>query len=134
MISKTIIWTTVSMLLISLMFTGCASMKRKEAARTEDVLIAAGFTSKKPSTSEEWNRFMALEPLKMIQTKKDGEIIYVYPDPYYCMCSYVGNEKQFAEFKRLSLLKQISENNLQAARMWETRPPYGPFCDGYWWW
>jgi hypothetical protein len=132
--SKTILWTAVFMLGFSFMSAGCAAMKRKEAAGTEDILIAAGFTSKVPGTPEAWARFENLKPLKLIQTKKDGEVIYVYPDPYNCKCAYVGNEKQYAEYKRLALQKKIAEENLQAARMWDAGPPYGPPYDGYWWW
>lgn len=132
--SRTILWMTVFVAGLSFALSGCAAMKRSEAASTEDILIAAGFTSKTPNSPESWSRLKSMKPLKMIQTRKDGKIIYVYPDPYNCMCAYVGNEKQYQEYKKLALQKKIAEENLQAARMWETGPPYGPPYDGDWWW
>ncbi|HQH99907.1 MAG TPA: hypothetical protein PLA18_01420 [Deltaproteobacteria bacterium] len=130
--SKTVLWIAVLLLGCSFLFAGCAGMKKKEAARTGDILSAAGFTTKTPDSPEAWNKFNSMKPLKMMRTEKDGEIIYVYPDPYNCNCVYVGNEKQYQDYKRLALQKQIAEANLQAAQMWETGD-FGPY-DGCCWW
>ncbi len=132
--TKAILWMGIFILGFSFIFAGCAAMKRSEAAHTEDVLIAAGFTSKEPNSPEAWDKFKSLKPLKVIKTKKDGQVIYVYPDPYNCKCVYVGNEKQYVEFKRLALQKQIADENLRAAQMWETGPPWGGPWGGPWWW
>jgi hypothetical protein len=107
-------------------------MKTK-AAGTEKYLLAAGFTSKHPNTPEAWNKFKSLKPLKMIKTKKDGQVIYVYPDPYNCKCVYVGDEKQYAEFMKLCLEKKIADENLQATEMWESGPPAPVPYDDWWW-
>ena len=41
-------------------------------------------------------------------------MIYVYPDPYKCRCAYVGGERQYAEFRRLTIEQQVAEDNLIA--------------------
>ena len=116
--SKTVLWIAVLLLGCSFLFAGCAGMKAKEAANTADILSAVGFTSKTPDSPEAWSCFNSMKPLRMMRTQKDGETIYVYPDHYNCNCVYVGNERQYQDYKRLSLQKYIAETNLQAAQMW----------------
>jgi hypothetical protein len=114
---------------ISLMFTGCATLNKQAARSTEDRLIAAGFTMKVPTTPEGEAKIKALKPLKIARGIKDGQLIYVYPDPYNCKCAYVGGEQQYAEYRRLSIQQQIAEDNLMAADMIETDP-----VGSAWWW
>ena len=93
----------VFMLAVSFLFTGCATLTKQEARSTEDLLIAAGFTLKVPSTPEGEAKIKALKPLKLVRATKDGEVIYVYPDPFNCKCAYVGEEQQYAEYRRLAI-------------------------------
>lgn len=126
----TVLWILILVLGQSL-FPGCAAMERKKAASTEDLLIAAGFTTKQPATPQDLASLQSMTPLKLLKTTRDGKVMYVYPDPYNCKCVYVGNEKQYAEYRRLSIERNIAEENLAAAEMWQYGPaPYG----WYWWW
>lgn len=114
---------------ISLMFTGCATLNKQTAQSAEDRLIAAGFIMKMPTTPEGEAKIKALKPLRMARATKDGQVIYVYPDPYNCKCAYVGGEQQYAEYRRLSIQQQIAEDNLMAAEAIETDP-----VGSAWWW
>ncbi len=100
-----------SMLVGSSLFAGCATISKGKTRNTEDLLIAAGFTKKVATTSEGQAKLNALKPLKMVRAKKDGEVIYVYPDPYNCKCPYVGGEQQYAEYKRLAIEQRIGEED-----------------------
>jgi hypothetical protein len=110
----------VCVLVVSSIFAGCATVRKNESRGTEDLLIAAGFTRKVATTTEGQAKLNALKPLKMVRAKKDGEVIYVYPDPYNCKCAYVGGEQQYAEYKRLVRLQQMG-----GQQMGEEDP--GPF-------
>lgn len=126
-----VLWVLVLILNTTSIFAGCAAMERKKAAKTEDLLVAAGFTTKEPPTPRDQATLQSLKPLKMIKTMKDSQTIYVYPDPYKCKCVYVGNEKQYAEYRRLAVEQNIAQENLAAAEMWQT--PWPPYGWGWWW-
>ena len=98
---EALVYWIVCVGVISSMLTSCGSISKHEAGRTEDYLIKAGFTKKLATTAEEQAKLSAFKPLKMVRAKKDGEVIYVYPDPDNCKCAYVGGEQQFMEYKRL---------------------------------
>jgi hypothetical protein len=100
-----------SMLVVSSLFTGCATVRKGKTQNTEDLLIAAGFTKKFATTTEGQAKLNALKPLKIVRAKKDGEVIYVYPDPYNCKCAYVGGEQQYAEYKRLAIQQKVGEGH-----------------------
>ena len=109
----------VCMLVVSSLFSGCATVHKNEARGTEDLLITAGFTKKAATTPEGQAKLSALKPLKMVRAKKDGEVIYVYPDPFNCKCAYVGGEQQYAEYKRLAMQQQIGVENSETIEMME---------------
>lgn len=125
-----VLWVLI-LILGPTLFAGCAAMERKKAASTEDLLVAAGFTAKEPATPQDQANLQRMKPLKLIRTTRDGQVRYVYPDPYKCKCVYAGNEKQYAEYRRLAIERNIAEENMAAAEMWQTGPP--PF-GWYWWW
>ena len=93
-------------------------------------MIAAGFVKRFATTPEGEAKIKALKPLKIAKGIKDGQVIYVYPDPYNCKCAYVGGEPQYAEFRRLTLERQIAEDNLAAAEATIETDPTG----STWWW
>jgi hypothetical protein len=118
-----------SMLAVSSLFAGCATVRKGKTRNTEDLLIAAGFTQKVATTTEGQAKLNALKPLKMVRAKKDGEVIYVYPDPYDCKCAYVGGEQQYVEYKRLAIQQKIGEENSGVPEWIED-----PLAPGSWLW
>ncbi|HTP05330.1 MAG TPA: hypothetical protein VMM54_09270 [Nitrospirota bacterium] len=98
---EALVYLIVCVVVISSMLTSCGTISKHEARRTEDFLLEAGFTKKLATTAEEQAKLSAFKPLKMVRAEKDGEVIYVYPDPDNCKCAYVGGEHQFTEYKRL---------------------------------
>lgn len=106
---------------------GCTSVQT-QAQQTEDLLVAAGFVSKTPTTAEQVQKLQSLKPLQMVKVNKDGQTWYVYPDPDNCKCAYVGNEQQYTEYKKLAIEQNIARENYEAAEMMEAGPEWG------WWW
>ena len=115
----TLVYLIVCMVVFSSLFAGCATVNKGKTRNTEDLLIAAGFTRKVATTPEGQAKLNAIKPLKMVRAKRDGEVIYVYYDPYNCKCAYVGGEQQYAEYKRLTIQQKIGEENFETPEMME---------------
>ncbi len=113
------------MLVGSSLFAGCATVHKNQSQGTEDLLIAAGFTKKFATTSEGQAKLNGLQPLKMARGIRNGEVIYVYPDPYNCKCAYVGGEQQYAEYRRLVTRQQMGEQDSEALE-WIDKPMMDP--------
>jgi len=124
---RRVIYAISFLLFASWMISACAAIHREEAKSTEDLLIAAGFTQKVPQSPDDVAKLQALKPLQMVRRMKDGQVVYVYPDPYKCQCAYVGTEKEYSEYKRLAVQQQIAQENLQAADEMQMAPGWG------WW-
>lgn len=111
---------------------GCATIRREEAHSTEDLLVAAGFRIKPADSPKRAEALATMPALKLVRREKDGHLAYTYADPYRCQCLYTGDEKAFAEYKRLAIQRQISEEQLQASMAaedtaldWGTWGPWG---------
>ena len=55
---------------------------------------------------------------------QDGQTRYVYADAAGCKCVYVGNEKNYDEFQRLSVKQEIAQENLDASMDWGMWGPW----------
>ncbi len=62
-------------------------------------LEAAGFVMREANTAERMARLRALAPRKFVARMKDGTRYYVYADPDYCRCAYVGGQKALDDFR-----------------------------------
>ena len=96
------------LVVLTIIFAGCATINKSKTQNTEDLLIAAGFTRRVATTPEGQAKLNAIKPLKIVKAKRDGEVIYVYYDPYDCKCAYVGGEREYAEYKR-SIQQKVGE-------------------------
>src|SRR5512136_205313 len=121
----------VFLLGIWIVFPGCATVQKYRPQSTENLLIATGFIMKVPTTPEGEAKFKALKPLEMAKGIKDGQVIYVYSDPYSCKCAYVGGEQQYAEFKRRNREQQATG---QMKTLENFPPPYPVESESAWWW
>ncbi len=120
------IFVIAFLLFASWMIAGCAAIQKQEAKSTEDLLIAAGFTQKVPHSPEDVAKLKAMKPYQLVRRMKDGEVIYIYPDPNVCQCAYVGTEKEYSEYKRLAVQQRIAQENLEAADEMRMAP-------AFWW-
>jgi len=115
----------ICMVVVSSLVAGCATVRKNQSQGTEDLLIAAGFTKKVATTPEGQAKLSALQPFKMVRGIRNGEVIYVYPDPYNCQCAYVGGGQQYAEYKRLVIQQQMGEQDSEALE-WLDKPMMDP--------
>ena len=114
---------------IVMMLTGCAAIQRSEARSTEQLLAAAGFVMRPADTAERQQRLAALPPYRLESRTKDGKVVYTYADPGACQCLYVGGSKEYSEYQRLRVQRQIAEDQAWAAQ--ETQMDWGIW--GPWW-
>jgi len=95
-------------LAVAMALTGCATMRRSEARSTEEMLAAAGFAMRPADTAERQQRLAARPPYRLESHVKDGTVAYTYADPDGCKCLYVGGSKEYSEYQRLRLERQIA--------------------------
>jgi hypothetical protein len=94
---------------------GCAMVERQETKSTEQLLSAGGFNIKTADTSEKLSKLQAMKQRKILQRQgPDGEPQFLYADATYCRCLYVGDEKAYQAYQRLSVEQQIAEERQQA--------------------
>lgn len=99
----------------AMVLTGCATMRRSEARSTEELLAAAGFTMRPADTAERQQRLAARPPYRLESHTKDDKVVYTYADPNGCVCLYVGGPKEYSEYQRLRLQRQIAADEAWGA-------------------
>ena len=74
-----------------------------KVSNTEYLLSQAGFRKVPADTPQKAEHLQTVASHKLIRRKGvDGKApYYVYADPNYCQCMYVGNESQYATYKTL---------------------------------
>jgi 16S rRNA G966 N2-methylase RsmD len=71
------------------------------AGNTEVLLSQAGFRKVPADTPQRAEHLQTLAARKLIRRKSDDKVYYVYADPDYCKCMYVGSESAYATYKTL---------------------------------
>ena len=125
---ETMRWTIpiLPLVALGLSVTGCAAIRARQTAETEQVLAAAGFQVKPADTPEKLAHLQTLTPRKVVRYTRDGQPQYVYADPETCKCLYVGDEKRYQRYQELSLQKKIADEQLSAAQTyWAAWGPWG---------
>jgi hypothetical protein len=65
--------------------------------RLEDV----GFTMRAANTPEQLARLRLVPPRKFLVRNKNGRRYYIYADPDYCRCVFLGNETAMQSYKNI---------------------------------
>lgn len=107
--------STVVLAAILITVGGCATFGSRPLA-TEQVLSAAGFEMKLPDTPEKAATMRTLPARTLVPQPRDGQLHYVYADPKGCGCLYVGTEKDYQEYQRLALQRELADKQLKAAQ------------------
>ena len=103
----------LAVLAATIVLAGCATMRRREAWDTGDLLATAGFDAKPADTPERIEQLRAMPPLKLLSQSKNGHVVYRYADPYSCNCLYIGDEQAYREYRQLALSKELAEARLE---------------------
>jgi hypothetical protein len=68
-----------------------AAMPALAQLPTDMKLEDAGFTMREANTPQKMARLQSIPPNKFVPHRKNGQLYYVYADPNYCKCAFVGN-------------------------------------------
>jgi hypothetical protein len=107
-----------------LALASCQAIENEEAQSTEQLLAAAGFHMKQATSPEQLANLQAMTQRKVVVQRQDGQSRYVYADAQDCKCVYVGNERDYDEFQKLSVRQEIAEENLDASMDWGMWGPW----------
>jgi hypothetical protein len=103
---------------------GCQAIGNEEAQSTEQVLAAAGFHMKEATTPQQVANLKALTQRKLVIHDQNGQTRYVYADADGCKCVYVGSEKNYDEFQKLSIKQEVAQDNLDSSMNWGMWGPW----------
>jgi hypothetical protein len=108
----------------ALTLVGCATLHRREAQDTEQVLAAAGFRAKPADTPAKLENLNTMPPRKLVSHVEDGHFVYIYADPDNCRCLYVGGDKEYSAFQKLSVDEEIADERYMAEMDWDMWGPW----------
>jgi hypothetical protein len=102
----------LSVLALLALATGCATTS---TSRT-DLLSAAGFQVATADTPQQQELLRSLPTGRLSLVTWEGETFYVQPDAPNNR-AWVGRPREFQTYQQLRLARQMSNDNLMAARM-----------------
>ena len=97
-----------------LTLSGCATIRRHEAANTARLLTAAGFQMQPADSPERLDDLTTMPPFRIVTRSRDGGVVYSYADPQNCHCLYVGGPKEYSEYERLRLEQELARYRSEA--------------------
>jgi hypothetical protein len=115
---------TVMLSISVLALAACQAIENEEAQDTEQLLAAAGFHMKEAATPDQLANLRAMTQRQIVIHHQDGQLRYVYADATDCKCVYVGNERNYDRYQRLSLKEEIAEENMDASLNWDMWGPW----------
>ncbi len=119
--------TMLMLFVVGTALSACAAMERTAALDTENMLSASGFRMKPADTVLKSEHIDSMQQRILLSHVQDDSVYYAYADAEYCNCIYVGSERNFQEYQRLSIEQNTAEMNQQAAMNWG---PWGGWNNG----
>jgi hypothetical protein len=104
----TVLLNVLLLVVPMLLGAACAAIQRFEVGDTERMLVAAGFHVRDADTPEPQEDLRSIPPHRIVSRAKDGNIVYVYADPDNCHCVYVGGSKEYSEYERRRVERDIA--------------------------
>jgi hypothetical protein len=114
------------LVMIGAILSACVS-KQERVQNREDLLAAAGFTARPANTPERQTAMRTLPANRFVQKAKGDHFIYMYADPLVCDCLYIGDQAAYGRYKREVLQRQVANDQLLAAQMYEDNWDWGPW-------
>jgi len=98
------------LLVAVLALSGCAAIRRAQAADTEELLRAAGFQMRPADALVRLVDHQTVRPFRLVAGREDGKVVYAYVDPENCHCLYVGGPEEHSRYLRLSEERELARN------------------------
>jgi hypothetical protein len=110
--------TGLATISLALVVAACATM----TADTESRLQQAGFRKVSADTAAKMSHLKTLPDRRLISRTHQGQPYYVYADPDYCKCMWVGNAQQYQAYRGILRQQRAAEDAALAAeeaKEWE---------------
>ena len=112
---------------------GCAALRKSDVETQEQLLSAAGFQMKLADSPQKLTHLQQLSSQKLVPHTRDGKLYYVYADPEFCKCLYVGNEPAYQKYQQLAVQQKLAQERLNAAAMNENAAMNWGLWGPFWW-
>jgi hypothetical protein len=122
-------WTAIAA--AGLALAACATEQQSVQSR-EQMLSAAGFTMRPANTPDREREMANLPPLQVTYQPRNGSLVYLFPDPAYCRCLFIGSESAYQQYQRLAFEQRVAREQLAAAQLSANSWDWGPWGPGWW--
>ena len=95
---------------------GCSTTQDRES-----MLSAAGFKAVPADTPQREAHLKSLPDDRITQVQRNGTVYYTFPDQKNNIL-YVGQAEQYQRYQNLRLQKQMADEQLSAAQMYNDAP------------
>lgn len=99
---------------------GCAqpysSGPGPQYSRQDRLLSDAGFRARPADSSRKAANLQRLPPHRMLVRYRNDRPVYLYADPQDCRCLYVGNERDYQNYRRLVGQQNLTGDQYVAGR------------------
>src|SRR5512132_1172665 len=102
--------------LLALM-AGCATTTTSTQEKAS-MLVAAGFKTITPKTAAQQQKLHQLQTGQVATIQKNGRTYYIVADPHQNLV-YVGGPHEYQAYQQLRAQKQLTQENLQTAEMYQ---------------
>ena len=128
---------SAALLAVAACALGACVTPQMQAQNTENMLIAAGFLEKPANTPQRQAKLAALPPFRILSQRVTAggqdTVGYVYADPQFCHCVYVGSPQAYQQFQQMAFQQHLAQEQIAASDMaaddafgWDAWGPY-PF-------
>ena len=114
---KRVSFMMISVTALLALLAGCTTTQT-DVQDKRNMLIAAGFKTITPKTAEQQQRLQKLQVGTVATVQKNGKTYYIVADPPQNLV-YVGGPKQYQAYQQLRIQKQLAQENLETAAMYQ---------------
>jgi len=99
---------------LTLGIAGCATPPA-QVAQKGDLLTDAGFQVRIADSPHRIEQMKRLPPNKFVTRVRNGQLVYLYADPYSCKCVYFGTKQNWDAYRQAMAAQQIAKENEMSA-------------------
>jgi hypothetical protein len=115
---KRVLVMMIGVTALLVLMAGCASTQTASIEDKRTMLVAAGFKTVTPKNAAQQQKLQTLKTGQVAQVQKNGKTYYVVADPSQNVV-YVGGPQQYQAYQQLRAQRQLAEENLEAAEMYQ---------------
>ena len=93
---------------------GCATPPT-QVGSPDNLLVKAGFMARPADSPHRISEMMKMTPNKFVTRRREGKLVYLYPDPMGCRCVYFGSPQNWDAYRQLLAEAQIPGANQMTA-------------------